>query len=1103
MPFLVLEYVPGGPLSHRLAGQPQPPDLAADWVAALADAVGHAHEHGIVHRDLKPGNILLAGDPTPASPPSPQQLKITDFGLAKAVTGSEETAESPTVTGAVLGTPSYMAPEQAEGRSRDVGPLADVYALGAILYELLTGRPPFKADNALNTLRQVLESEPAAPRILNPGVPRDLEVICLKCLRKEPARRYASAHELADDLARYRRGEPIHARPVGALERGWRWARRNPAVSVLTVAVFASLLLGLGFSLHYAEQAHSDAEEARSQATRAEMAARKEGNALYLTEMNLAARSFRDGEIAVVRQLLGKWVPGPDEIDRRGPEWALLQRQAVGALRVLDQDIGDPHALGWHPSGQLLFSRRGRWFGARDAITGAARFETELPTLTAALAVRPDGKQVAAAVWGNRVHLIDTATGQQTKGPGFGNPVRAVSYRPDGREFVSGCADFRVRRHDVATGTVLQTLPRAPAGHHAFVVGAAYVPGSSHLVSLDVYRWLIRWDPAAGRPVWKLQTEGGGVGRGLAVHPHRPLAAVAFSVTSRHAPDFGVIELRELEHGTLLRSLECSGGIFSLAFSPEGSLLAAGGLDGVVHVWDINRDQLVAEVAGHDSPVGAVAWHPDGGRLASTGDQTLRLGSIRTSALERSWNGSFIWAVLHLQAECVLLLGGEHPGVRVPLDGPLQKIAIPDLAGPVHGGDWSADGRWVAIAVQKHVEIRDGKTLQVRHRLPDSSFDMTDLRFTPDGSLLVTHGGNGEVGVWEAVTGKLVRSWKGPSSRGLLAIAPDGERVAILNQSVTIYQLAPGAKVWEKAAEHLAQYTAVDFLPDGRLLVGGDDGAIWVFADAPDTAPVQTLRSRPKTVVGLRAVANGRRLVSEDREGVLTIWDMDSAEVLRALPAMYDTSPLAIDREGRWLVRRVGPRWALWDLQPLDEARARRQEANAVVDHLAGRCLDRADLLRRVRIHPAVADDVRAEALTLAGRYDDDPTALQWEVFDAACESGRSKDAYAEQLPRAERVVRALPGRPIPLLVRAALRLRLDQPEAGEDLRSVEKRLPPGVSAERIWLIRLQALQAALKRRVDEARSLSARADTMSPPGSDTRGYALRLETISLLPREP
>jgi serine/threonine protein kinase len=229
VPFFSMELVEGGSLHAKLAGQPQPPGQAA-LVETLARAVDYAHLHGVVHRDLKPGNVLLTADNVP---------KVADFGLVRLeqetpadASGEANTQQRApagrnglTVSGAIVGTPSYMAPEQAQGKNREVGPPADVYALGAVLYECLTGRPPFRSDSPLDTLVQVLTEEPVPPTRLNPKVPRDLETICLMCLYKHPARRYPCAADLADDLGRFQRKEPIRARPVGVLERGWRWAR--------------------------------------------------------------------------------------------------------------------------------------------------------------------------------------------------------------------------------------------------------------------------------------------------------------------------------------------------------------------------------------------------------------------------------------------------------------------------------------------------------------------------------------------------------------------------------------------------------------------------------------------------------------------------------------------------------------------------------------------------------------------------------------------------------------------------------------------------------------------------------------------------------------
>jgi len=251
LPYLELEYLPGGGLDQALDGSPRPTETAAGLVEIMARAIAEAHRQGIVHRDLKPANILLDATGRP---------KVADFGLAKILDSDDGLTKSR----AVLGSPSYMAPEQADGDARSVGATTDVYALGAILYELLTGRPPFRAATALLTLAQVKESDPVPPSRFQPGVPGDVETICLKCLEKAPARRYSTADALAEDLRRFLAGEPILAKPVPSWERAWKWARRRPALAAaLTVSTAAILLLLVG-ALYYNARLRVSVREARA-----------------------------------------------------------------------------------------------------------------------------------------------------------------------------------------------------------------------------------------------------------------------------------------------------------------------------------------------------------------------------------------------------------------------------------------------------------------------------------------------------------------------------------------------------------------------------------------------------------------------------------------------------------------------------------------------------------------------------------------------------------------------------------------------------------------------------------------------------------------------
>lgn len=336
LPFFSLEFVEGGSLSRSLEGKPQPPRQAAEMVEKLARAIHAAHERGIVHRDLKPANVLVTKEGSP---------KITDFGLAKQL----DSQKGHTQTGDVMGTPSYMAPEQASGATRQIGPAVDIYALGAILYEMLTGRPPFRAETPWDTITQVISAEPAEPSRFQKLLPRDLETICLKCLRKEPERRYSSAHQLAEDLQRFQNDEPIQARPVSRLERAYRWSRRKPALAGALAATLFSLLTGTVVSTYYALEAHQRRKQAESNAaqaaTNAQQAIASAEDADRSARRAEMAAQFASGQRDLALEALAKLIGEVQDRLKDAPQTRTLKQHllaaAVGALTRFSTSVGD------------------------------------------------------------------------------------------------------------------------------------------------------------------------------------------------------------------------------------------------------------------------------------------------------------------------------------------------------------------------------------------------------------------------------------------------------------------------------------------------------------------------------------------------------------------------------------------------------------------------------------------------------------------------------------------------------------------------------------------------------------------------------------------
>ena len=472
LPYFSLEYLDGGCLADQIKREPQPPRRAAGVTALLARGVQYAHAHGIMHRDLKPANILFDSDGVP---------KITDFGLAKKL---DEGADSHTQSGTIVGTPSYMAPEQARGDTHRIGPAADTYSLGAILYELVTGRPPHQGTTLLETLEQVRSQEPVPPRQLVPKVPRDLETICLKCLQKEPAKRYASAGELGDDLDRYLAGQPILARPVGGVERLTRWCKRNPRTAALTAAVVLSLVggtvvssaLAVGMARERnqkeaervrAEEARELADVRRAEAEAARLEAQRNAEEV-LKQGKLALRSFgtlidevqnqigdQPGSQALKLKLLETALEGLDKVAKSDEDSRLLgQSMAAAYMRIgqLFQQSGQSekafaqyekcHAIvkalaDRDPDGPVAQANLAATLTVlgemslelrRDVPASLAYYQQALALRHAIVALPPDEKLDPARL---RQNLAESHTRVGVTYLRLGEPVRAAGYFQD------------------------------------------------------------------------------------------------------------------------------------------------------------------------------------------------------------------------------------------------------------------------------------------------------------------------------------------------------------------------------------------------------------------------------------------------------------------------------------------------------------------------------------------------------------------------------------------------------------------------------------------------------------------------------------------------
>jgi WD40 repeat protein len=803
-PFLVLEFCPGGSLADRLDGTPRLPLEAARLVEQLARAVHAAHAQKLVHRDLKPANVLVAAEGA---------LKVSDFGLAKRLDATVQT-----MSGAVVGTPSYMAPEQARGHSKKVGPAADIYALGAILYELLTGHPPFRAANPTDTLLQVIGDDPVPPRRLQPKLPRDLETICLKCLEKAPQRRYPSARVLADDLGSFQRGEPIQARPITLLGRVARWVRRRPLeAALLTLAALALGVMLVGGWLYTLdlraawEKDQRQIETINGQKTALGLAREKDQDRIRTISRQINTIKGQldtiTGQSETIKEERDKLQlqVAVNDVDRGLSlcEQGDVRRGLLHLVRGLKSAPADAEPL-------RLWARRSldRWQRHIHHLTAIV----EYPDQVEFVGFGPDGKTLLAHTFKDLGPVWEISPGKQLK-PWHPFPRDVVAFSHDGKAVLTSNSK-EARVWDVETGKPLgPPLPR-------LIVHAV----RKTALSLDAKRILIPTndgfrlcDTTTGKPIGPLLKHEGQHALAL----FSPDGKVALTANnwggSPEVPGKATARLWDAASGKSLgiplRQEDITGG----AFSPDGKILVLAGMRNRAYVWEVATGKRLGEPLQHQGPRWStqmgwvtVAFSPDGKTVLTGGaDGTARLWNVATrKPLEKALRHEGQIAAAAFSPDGKLILTGSFDR-----SARLWEVATGKPVGPalMHRGfvssvAFSPDGTRIATGsyYDRRVLDRVGEArvwevaVNARPaRILRHEAGVVSVACSPDGKRVLTTCADFTARLWDASTGKplgISLLYEGP---------PRGATFSTAGQALLGECLKAETRLWDVASNKL------------------------------------------------------------------------------------------------------------------------------------------------------------------------------------------------------------------------------------------------------------------------------------------------------------